>query len=670
MLLLPGVAPVINRSAPTAKVKSSPANTLRLPVPVLTSALTAMLLPAFTACTNTLPLPLALRATPSVFPSVSVKLPAVLRSTMAPFPPLVRTSAWAKSFSVVTAAALPTRLTLTATLPTVRSSASSTKIPPPAARALSVPTAVSRWLSEAAMAVPAFKRRLAAEMSRSGSLVVPPVRGSASKMLPAVAVMLTEPVARVMSPTVTLVAANRRAAAVAPVLSKTLLAFMVMAPVPASRSMWPLPAAVLAVRTSASTAKLKARAARTLTFPLVLETSALTVMSVSTPKVCKSTFPVPWLLTATPSASVLPSVRLPAVVRSTMAPFPALVRKSDWLLTSVPLVPVLLRRLTVTDTLSTTKALVSSTNTPPLPAAPEKVVTVISSASVDVPTPPAAPACTRRPAAVTSTSASPSVMEPPAISAILPVLSRLPSAKLVPACTRMSPTALSVRPVKTMAVPACRSRVPVMTSRSVPTSAPSGRSRSALVPKVKAAPARKLTEPGADTSGTAAGVTVRSPSVVDKVCTETMPLVTVVSLALPSWALSRVSPPPAAVSTKRMLPLPVLLRLAVLTSVANRLMPVTASTSRAAPCKGSLLWPSPRLALVSLLCVTWPVAEYRVMFCKALAWLKSVDASKRLRMSMLPVASSLTAPLMAKPGLAALAMSSMVMVLPYTSSGA
>ena len=58
------------------------------------------------------------------------------------------------------------------------------------------------------------------------------------------------------------------------------------------------------------------------------------------------------------------------------------------------------------------------------------------------------------------------------------------------------------------------------------------------------------------------------------------------------------------------------------------------------------------------------------MFCKALAWLRSVDASKRLRMSMLPVASSLTEPLMAKPGLAALEMSSMVMVLPYTSSGA
>ena len=194
-------------------------------------------------------------------------------------------------------------------------------------------------------------------------------------------------------------------------------------------------------------------------------------------------------------------------------------------------------------------------------------------------------------------------MEPPAISATLPVLSRLPSAKLVPACTRMSPTALSVRPVKTMAVPACRSSVPVMTSRSLSESA-SGRSRSALVPKVKAAPARRLTEPGADTSVTATGVRVRSPSVVDKVCTDTVPVVMAALLALPSLALSRVRPPPAAVSTKRMLPLPVLLRLAVLTSVANKLMPVTASTRRAAPCKGSLLTPSPRLALVSSFCCT------------------------------------------------------------------
>ena len=168
----------------------------------------------------------------------------------------------------------------------------------------------------------------------------------------------------------------------------------------------------------------------------------------------------------------------------------------------------------------------------------------------------------------------------------------------------MSPTALSVRPVKTMAEPACKSMVPLMGSGSVPSSVPSGRTRSAWVPRVRMAPARKLTEPGADTSVTAARVSVRSPSVVDKVCTDTMPVVMAVLLALPSLALSRVSAPPAAVSTKRIFPLPVLLRLAVLTSVANKLIPVTASTKRAAPCKGSLLTPSPRLALVSSLCCT------------------------------------------------------------------
>ena len=314
--------------------------------------------------------------------------------------------------------------------------------------------------------------------------------------------------------------------------------------------------------------------------------------------------PVPCALTASPSVLPSFSVKLPSTVRNTILPLPALVRTSDWLLTTVVGSPTLSKRFTVTLTLSTVKASVSRTKMPPLPAAPEKVATVISNASAEVPTPPAAPACTKRPAAVTSTSASPSVMEPPAISATLPVLCKLPSAKLVPACTRISPTALNVRPVKVMAVPDCRSSVPVMTSRSEPLSAPSGRIRSALEPKVKAAPARKLTEPGADTSVIAAGVTVRSPSVLDKVCTDTMPVVMAVLLALPSLALSRVSAPPVAVSTKRMLPLPVLLRLAVLTSVANRLMPVTASTKRAAPCKGSLLTPSPRLALVSSLCCT------------------------------------------------------------------
>ena len=256
-------------------------------------------------------------------------------------------------------------------------------------------------------------------------------------------------------------------------LSNTLVAFIVMAPVPASRSMLPLPAAELAVRTSASDAKLKACAARTLTLPLVLKLSALTVMSVPAPRVCKSTLPVPWLLTATPSASVLPSVRLPAVVRSTMAPLPALVRRSDWLSCTVVLAPAVSMRPTLTLTLSTVTALASSTNTPPLPATPVTVLTEMSSASLELPTPPAAPACTSRPIALTSTSgaalsASPSMMEVPALSATKAAdASMLPSTISRPASSMTLPVAVMlpcVRPtpepvLMPMSCPASTSKV-------------------------------------------------------------------------------------------------------------------------------------------------------------------------------------------------------------------
>ena len=429
MLPLAAAVLVVRMSAVPVNDTLRAAITLMLPLPLAISALAVMslvVLPAATpASIKMLPLPWALTAVSSAgaVPLPSVIEPAVVRSTMAPLPPVVRTSLCAASLVVVRVPpSLPTRLTLTATSSTLKASASSTKMPPLAARALRVPTVVSRWFTLWATAVPALSLKPAARMSWSPSLVV--VTASASKMLPAVAVMLTVPVAKVMSPTVTLVAASSRAVALAPVLSSTLLALCVIEPVPASRSMLPLPATVLAVRTSASAAKLKVRAARTLTLPLVLEISALTVMSVPAPRVCKSTLPVPWLLTATPSVLPSLSVKLPAVVRSTMALLPALVRKSNWLLISVPLAPVLLRRLTVTVRLSTTRASVSSTNTPPLPAAPEKVATVVSNASADVPTPPAAPACTKRLAALTSTSASasPSMIEPPAISATLPEL--------------------------------------------------------------------------------------------------------------------------------------------------------------------------------------------------------------------------------------------------------
>ena len=90
------------------------------------------------------------------------------------------------------------------------------------ARALRVTTVVSRWLTLSPIEVPALRRRALAVMSWSASLVV--VTGSASLMLPAVAVMLTWPSVSSMSPTVTSVAASKRAVAVAPVLRNTLVA--------------------------------------------------------------------------------------------------------------------------------------------------------------------------------------------------------------------------------------------------------------------------------------------------------------------------------------------------------------------------------------------------------------------------------------------------------------
>ena len=88
--------------------------------------------------------------------------------------------------------------------------------------------------------------------------------------LPELAVMLTWPKLKSMSPTVTLLAAKRRAVAVAPVLVNKLVALCVMLPVPASTSMLPLPAAVLVVLRSAVPVKFTLRAANTLRLPLLL----------------------------------------------------------------------------------------------------------------------------------------------------------------------------------------------------------------------------------------------------------------------------------------------------------------------------------------------------------------------------------------------------------------
>ena len=222
------------------------------------------------------------------------------------------------------------------------------------ARALKVTTVVSRWFTLPAMPVPAFMRKALAVMSWSASLVE--LSGSASKMAPAVAVMLTWPRLSSMSPTVTLVAANRRAVAVAPVLKNTLVALCVMLPVPASTSMLPLVPAVLVVRMSAPSLNTMLWPASTLTLPLPLTMSALAVMSPVALSVWIRMLPLPKALTAVSSSGDVPSFKMiePAVVRSTMLPLPLIVRMSLCAasVVVVSVVPLLPTRFTLRPTSS------------------------------------------------------------------------------------------------------------------------------------------------------------------------------------------------------------------------------------------------------------------------------------------------------------------------------
>ena len=184
-------------------------------------------------------------------------------------------------------------------------------------------------------------------------------------MLPPVAVMLTLPSASSMSPTVTSVAANNLAVAVAPVLRNTLVALCAIEPVPASTSMLPLPAAVLVVRMSAVPVKLTLRAASALTLPLPLTMSALAVMSVPAPSAWIRMLPLPLALTAVSSLGAVPlfSTMLPAVVRITILPLPPVLRMSLCAasVVVVSVVPSLPTRFTLRPTSSTVSASASST---------------------------------------------------------------------------------------------------------------------------------------------------------------------------------------------------------------------------------------------------------------------------------------------------------------------
>ena len=103
---------------------------------------------AMPAWISTLPVPCALTAVPSAtaVPSPSVMVPEVVLRTIEPFAPVVRISLWGASvlFVVKVVASVFTRFTDRPTSPITRSFASSSQMPPAAARALSVPVVISR----------------------------------------------------------------------------------------------------------------------------------------------------------------------------------------------------------------------------------------------------------------------------------------------------------------------------------------------------------------------------------------------------------------------------------------------------------------------------------------------------------------------------------------------
>ena len=163
------VPPVLRRSPPAFSSTPVAPSTVRFPLAVTTSALVSTTTDPAIACSNTLPVPFAFNDWPAPVadPTDRVRLPVLVRSTIDPFPPSVRTSDWVASVMVefVTVPSASTRFTVTVTSSITRSLASSTQIPPSAARALSVPTIVSRWLAPAPIAVPATIRRPADVMS-------------------------------------------------------------------------------------------------------------------------------------------------------------------------------------------------------------------------------------------------------------------------------------------------------------------------------------------------------------------------------------------------------------------------------------------------------------------------------------------------------------------------
>ena len=336
------------------------------------------------------------------------------------------------------------------------------------ARALNVPTVVSRWSTLSPIAVPATRRRALAVTSWSASLVV--VTTSASRMLPPVAVMLTLPSASSTSPTVTLVAAFKRAWAAAPVLRNTLVKCCVMAPAAASTSMLPLPAPVLVVLMSADRLKVTLAVASTLTLPLPLLTSALAVMLLPAPpvSVCSKTLPLPSAATAEFSVMSPP--------RDTRTMCPLVVAALD----NPPCVELVVKledpsestRWAFTVKEVTVTASVSVTNTPPDPPTAVRFEIVVSRWLLPLPMPEDEPAVSSSPAAVMSTSVSPAVSPSitlPALAVTLTLAVPAASVSIVmsPAAARSSRLPLFVEVCVPCAIVMCR---PASTSTVLPDS--------------------------------------------------------------------------------------------------------------------------------------------------------------------------------------------------------
>ena len=149
-----------------------------------------------------------------------------------------------------------------------------------------------------------------------------------------------------------------------------------------------------------------------LTLPLPERMSVLAVISVLSPRAWTRMLPEPLALTARPSWSP-PSFRVmsPALLRKTMLP-PEEVSKSYKVSVIVESAFLLSTRLTLTVTVATVMASLSSINIPPEPAAAVRVATVVSRGLFPAPIPLAAEMS--NPAAFTSSPVllSISTMEP------------------------------------------------------------------------------------------------------------------------------------------------------------------------------------------------------------------------------------------------------------------